>query len=68
VRDILGNQLKLTIPAGTQPGTIMKLKSRGLTQRSGAPGDLLVQIQTSIPADIPNELLDLIKKQIDDYA
>ena len=68
VSDILGNQLKLTIPAGTQPGTIMKLKSRGLTQRDGPPGDLLVQIQTSIPADIPNELLDLIKKQIDDYA
>ena len=68
VRDILGNQLRLTIPAGTQPGTIMKLKSRGLTQRDGPPGDLLVQIQTSIPADIPNDLIDLIKKQIDDYA
>ena len=60
VRDILGNTLSLTIPAGTQPGTALRLKNRGLTNRSGQTGDLLVRIQGRIPEKISPELLDHI--------
>ena len=53
LRDIVGNTLSLTIPARTQPGTILRLRGRGI----GPNGDLLVQIQAQIPDDIPDDLL-----------
>lgn len=52
-RDIVGNNLSLTVPAKTQPGTILRLRGRGI----GINGDLLVQIQAQIPDDIPDDLL-----------
>ena len=60
VKDILGNNLSLTVPAGTQPGTTLRLRGRGLTPRGGESGDLLVKIQAQIPTNIPQELLDHI--------
>jgi curved DNA-binding protein len=53
IRDIAGNNLSLTIPAQTQPGTILRLRGRGV----GPAGDLLVQIQALIPDNIPDDLL-----------
>lgn len=57
VRDILGNDLSLTVPPRTQPGTQLRLRSRGLRDRSGAQGDLIVRIQAQVPTDIGPELL-----------
>jgi len=62
VRDIRGNQLSLTVPAKTQPGTMLRLKGRGLTHRHHEPGDLLVRIQAKIPENIPPELLSQIEQ------
>ena len=62
VRDILGNELDVTIPARTQPGTTVRLRGRGLTDRKGAKGDLLVRLQARIPETIDPELLELIQK------
>ena len=60
VKDILGTNLSLTVPANTQPGTILRLRGRGLASRAGDAGDLLIKIQAQIPANIPKELLDQI--------
>jgi DnaJ-class molecular chaperone len=62
VRDILGNELDITIPARTQPGTTVRLRGRGLTDRKGTEGDLLVRLQARIPKIIDPELLELIQK------
>lgn len=62
IRDITGNNLSLTIPAGTQPGTILRLRGRGIAPKQGQPGDLLVLVQAQIPDNIPEELLAQIKK------
>jgi molecular chaperone DnaJ len=62
VRDIQGNELDVTIPARTQPGTTVRLRGRGLTDRKGASGDLLVRLQARIPEVIDPELLELIQK------
>lgn len=62
VKDILGNNLMLTVVPGTQPGTVLRLRGRGLTDRHAAAGDLLVRIQAQIPKDIDPELLALIEK------
>jgi len=60
IRDMLGNTLSLTVGAGTQPGTVLRLRGRGLTDRTGRTGDLLVRVQARIPESIPQELLDHI--------
>jgi len=60
IRDILGNQLSLTIPPKTQPRTVFRLRGRGLGQKNGMPGDLLVRVQATIPENIPNTVLDAI--------
>jgi curved DNA-binding protein len=62
IRDILGNTLILNVPARTQPGTVLRLRGRGLTSREGAQGDLLIRIQASIPTDIPADLLSMIER------
>jgi DnaJ-class molecular chaperone len=60
VRDVLGNTLSLSIPPRTQPGTTFRLRERGLRQRTGATGDLLVRVQATIPETIPESLVDAI--------
>jgi len=57
VRDIQGATLNMTIPAGTQPGTQLRLKGRGLRNRQGEAGDLFVRLQARLPDTIPQELL-----------
>jgi DnaJ-class molecular chaperone len=63
VQDILGNNLSLTIPPGTQPNTLMRLRGRGLQNRSGQPGDLLIRVQAQIPKDIPQDLIEMIRSK-----
>jgi DnaJ-class molecular chaperone len=62
VRDIRGNDLDVTIPPRTQPGTTVRLRGRGLNDRKGVSGDLLVRLQARIPEIIDPELLELIQK------
>ena len=60
MRDIQGNTLNMMVPAGTQPGTMLRLKGRGLRNRQGDVGDLFVRIQARLPDHIPQELRDQI--------
>jgi DnaJ-class molecular chaperone len=62
VKDISGNTLNLTVPAGTQPGTVLRLRGKGLTDRAGRTGDFLVKLQARIPEQIPEELLEHINQ------
>jgi len=62
VQDILGATLSLTVPVKTQPGTTFRLRERGLAQRSGAVGDLLVRVQARIPDHIPQTIIDAINQ------
>ena len=60
--DIHNNELILTVPKRTQPGTQLRLKGRGLASRTGPNGDILVKIQTQIPNNISPELIDMIER------
>ena len=62
LKDILGNTLMLTVPPQTQPGSVLRLRGRGMTSKNNLPGDLLVRIQGQIPNDIDPELLAAIEK------
>lgn len=63
IRDILGHQIALTIPPRTQPGSVLRLKGRGLPHHQGLVGDLMVRVQVSIPTNIDADLLDLIEQK-----
>ena len=43
------------IPAGTQPGTTLRLKGKGMPAGKGCRGDLLVHLNVSIPRNLSEE-------------
>ena len=52
----LEGDTKLTIPPGTQPGKVFKLKSRGIPHlRASGKGDQLVVVNVEIPARLSSE-------------
>ena len=64
VVDILGNQLALTVPPHTAPGTLLRARARGLTDRAGNRGDMLVRLQATLPDTVSPELMAAIKQEI----
>ena len=62
IRDILNNNLMLTVPPRTQPGTVLRLRARGISSNHAVPGDLLVKVTAEIPKDINPEILEAIEK------
>ena len=62
LNDILGNQILLTIPPRTQPGTVLRLRGRGLPTRNGNQGDLLVHVHTQLPDTIAPEIIEAIEQ------
>ena len=62
VKDVVGQEVTILIPRGTQPGARLRLRGKGLPSKIGV-GDIIVQIQASIPVDIPEDLLNMIKQK-----
>jgi molecular chaperone DnaJ len=62
ITTIVGTKLIARIPNSTQPGTIMRLRGHGLTDRNGATGDLLIKIQAEIPKNIAPEIVASIQQ------
>jgi molecular chaperone DnaJ len=59
----LEGEAELKIPAGTQSGTVFKLRGMGLPDLRGyRKGDQLVEIQVETPTRLSKEQKDLIKK------
>jgi curved DNA-binding protein len=63
IRDLRGNTLSLTIPPRTQPGTLFRLKERGLRQRNGAVGDLFVRVLARIPEHVPESIIAVLEQE-----
>jgi molecular chaperone DnaJ len=53
----------ITVPAGTQSGTIMRLRAKGVPhlKRDGR-GDELIMVRVAVPTDLTSEQRDLLKK------
>lgn len=55
VKTVSGSKVKLKIPAGTQPGSRLKVRGQGLT-KGGQTGDQIVKIDVRIPKKLtPDE-------------
>jgi len=62
-------EVSLTIPAGTQPDTILRMRGQGVKDlRSGKPGDQFVHVKIKVPTALSKkqkELLESYKKESD---
>jgi molecular chaperone DnaJ len=61
--DIRGNRIAITVPANTQPGSLLRARGRGLPDRTGNRGDMLVRVQARLPDKISPELLAAIQQE-----
>ena len=62
---LTGKTLSTTVPARTQPGTILRLRGQGLKDRAGRVGDIFVKVQTFLPDQIAPEIIDAIRNHQD---
>lgn len=62
ITTITGQVIKAVIPARSQPGTTLRLRGYGLTDRAGNRGDLLVRVQAFVPDHVAPELLAAIEQ------
>ena len=54
---------KLSVPQGTQPGTVFKLKGKGLPRYGGwGKGDEYVKVQVEVPRELSGEQKELLRK------
>jgi len=58
--DTLAKKISLTVPPGTQPGMLMRLKGLGLSV-GGKQGDQFVEIKVEIPKDLTDEQRKLLE-------
>lgn len=68
VPTIEGKMAEVAVPSGTQNGTVLKLKGRGLPTLGGSnKGNLLVAVSVSVPTRLTDRQRDLLKefKQIE---
>jgi DnaJ-class molecular chaperone len=62
VEGLDNKQFELTIPPGTQPGTRFRIPNQGMYQmNSDTRGHLYAEIIITIPKDLPNEQLEIIR-------
>ena len=63
ITNLKGTEIKITVPPSTQPGTYLRIKGHGLLNRqSGTKGDILCHINTHIPSNLSDDLINEIKK------
>lgn len=59
----LDGDVKYTVPAGTQPGDVFKLKDRGIQNLNGrSRGDQLVRVEIVVPKKLSEKQKDLLKQ------
>ena len=60
---LLHGRHKLTIPAGTQPGEVFRLRSKGMPDpHSKRRGDLLIEVQVEVPKKVAGRQEELIRE------
>jgi molecular chaperone DnaJ len=54
---------KLTVPGGTQPGDVFRLKGQGMPDAHGGPrGDLVARVQVVVPKKLTKKYEELLRK------
>jgi len=59
---VLGGEAKLKVPAGTQGGSLLRMRGLGIAGRSGRKGDQIVRLHLYTPKDLGSEARKLFEK------
>jgi molecular chaperone DnaJ len=59
---LLDHQVRMKIPPGTQPGTVFRVRGKGLPRPGGGRGDAHVRIAVEVPAAASDEAKALLAK------
>lgn len=63
ITTLTGQQLELTIPAGSQAGRVFRLKGKGLPgSKGGVPGDLYATLELRVPEKLTPEVRELYER------
>jgi molecular chaperone DnaJ len=61
-----GEEVALKVPAGTQTGSLFRIKNRGVSKRGGSTrGDLYVTVDVAVPSKLNKEQKDIIGRLAD---
>jgi curved DNA-binding protein len=69
IRDLLNNEMVITVPAKTQPGSLLRLRGRGLPpssipgKQTHGVGDLFVRVQALMPSQFSPALITAIEQE-----
>jgi DnaJ-class molecular chaperone len=64
VRTLGGRDLSVSLPANTQPGSLLRVRGHGVPHRSNTgAGDLFVRVGARLPTRISPQLQDLIRHE-----
>lgn len=63
VRTLLDEQLEITVPPQTRPGTVLRVRGKGLPDRQKNMGDLLVRVQPRMPDHVSDDLMTAIRRE-----
>lgn len=67
IQTLDGKSLKITVPIGTQPDTVLSCRNEGLPNvRTRTKGNLLIKIKINIPRNLTDDQILSIKKMQDD--
>jgi molecular chaperone DnaJ len=58
----LDGEATLSIPAGTQPGDLLRMRGLGVPRQGGSRGDQIVVVQVTVPRKPSKEQRELIEK------
>ena len=63
INDILDGSAEVTLPAGTQPGSVMTLRGHGMPHlRSGVRGDLHAHVDVVVPQRLDHHDTELLRQ------
>lgn len=61
--ETIDKPVKIRIPSGTQPGTLIRLRGQGIPHvRGGGRGDVYVKVQLQIPSHLTREQKELLER------
>ena len=62
LKTLEGKNLAITVPKGTQPGTVLSISEQGLPTRGGGRGNIYLTIQADIPSVSKQEWVETLTK------
>ncbi|WP_462399383.1 molecular chaperone DnaJ [Corynebacterium falsenii] len=58
----LDSKVRVRIPQGTQDGTTLRVRGRGVHKRNGTSGDLLVTVKVAVPKNLDEGAMSALRK------